>query len=128
MIQFKLLKRYNLNTIVLNYWDHNPTSLEEINQSMMLHNWPIPTYIRIIHNKQDIVVKDKMKQKCYIIEVGFPFDNNVVTCEREKNWNTNGYSRGKMLDINDIAVISITVEAMGDNKNDFEWTCTKKYQ
>ena len=73
------------------------------------------TTVHVTHNRPDIVVKDKREQRCYIIEVGVPNDNNLVAYEREKEIK---YQRLKneirrMWDMNDIVVIPIVVGTLG---------------
>lgn len=73
-IHFRLCKKYNINTIASKYWKRNPFEIEENNQVMNLHDYPITTDIIVVHNRPEIVVKDKIQQKCFIIKVGVPFD------------------------------------------------------
>ncbi|KAL7634727.1 UNVERIFIED_CONTAM: hypothetical protein RMT77_015104 [Armadillidium vulgare] len=114
-IHFKLCKKYNITTEAQNYWKHNPPEIVENNQALILYDCPIPTDIRVTHNRPDIVIKDKTERKCYIIEVGVPFDNNLAAYEREKEIK---YIRLKqeirrMWDIDNISIIPIVVGAMG---------------
>ena len=111
LIHFKLCQKYNIRTESNNYWKHNPPEIEENEEVLLLYDCTIPTDVHVTHNRPDIVVKDKREQRCYIIEVGVPNDNNLVAYEREKEIK---YQRLKneirrMWDMNDIIVIPIVV-------------------
>ncbi|KAL7632089.1 UNVERIFIED_CONTAM: hypothetical protein RMT77_017603 [Armadillidium vulgare] len=62
-IHFKLCKKYNITTEAQNYWKHNPPEIVENNQALILYDCPIPTDIRVAHNRPDIVIKDKTERK-----------------------------------------------------------------
>ncbi|KAL7634034.1 UNVERIFIED_CONTAM: hypothetical protein RMT77_015359 [Armadillidium vulgare] len=115
LIHFKLCQKYNIRTESNNYWKQNPPEIEENEEVLLLYDCTIPTDVHVTHNRPDIVVKDKRVQRCYIIEVGVPNDNNLVAYEREKEIK---YQRLKneirrMWDMNDIVVIPIVVGTLG---------------
>ena len=114
-IHYKLSKKYKLPIDASNYYKHNPPEIVENELARVLYDCNIPTDVHVAHNKPDIVVKDKRENKCYIIEVGVPFDNNIAAYEREKEIK---YQRLKneirrMWNVTDVYIIPIIVGSMG---------------
>lgn len=79
----KMQRKNGINKLL----ERIPPEIEENEEILLLYNCIIPTGITVTHNRPDIVVKDKKKQKCYIIEVGISDDRNLMAYERRREWN-----------------------------------------
>ena len=74
-----------------------------------------------IFNPPDIIVRDKVKRKCYIIDVSCPNDINVSQKEQEKITKYSGLrlELGRMWDC-DCMVIPIVIGSLGVVSEHFE--------
>ena len=74
-----------------------------------------------VFNRPDIIVRDKVKRKCYIIDVSCPNDINVSQKEQEKVTKYSGLrlELGRMWDC-DCMVIPIVIGSLGVVSENFE--------
>ena len=74
-----------------------------------------------VFNRPDIIVRDKVKRKCYIIDVSCPNDINVSQKEQEKITKYSGLrlELGRMWDC-DCMVIPIVIGSLGVVSEHFE--------
>ena len=82
-VHWNLCKHYNMET-KLNWYEHNPLTVVDNQQATILWDMPIHTDREISANRPDIIVKDKSEQKCYLIDISVPNDQNVGVKELEK--------------------------------------------
>ena len=82
-IHWNLSKHYNID-VPLKWYEHNPQTVVESQHATILWDMPIHTDREIAANRPDIVVKDKDDNKCYLIDVSVPNDQNVGLKELEK--------------------------------------------
>ena len=83
MIHWSLCKRIGFQQQEKLY-EHVPEHVLEKDVVKILWDFSIQTDHEIEHNKPDIIVHDKMKRECIIIDVACPFDSRVDKKEVEK--------------------------------------------
>src|SRR5215469_9626870 len=120
-IHFKLCHLYAIETETNSYYKHNPPEIAENNQVLLLYDYSIPTDIYVQHNRPDLVVCNKLQRKCYILEIGVPFDGNVTAYELEKNLK---YQRlkneiSRMWEMEEVIVVPLVIGALGILKDSF---------
>jgi hypothetical protein len=82
-IHWQLLKQANFN-VTEKWYQHQPRSVEENDNMVIMWDFPIITDRTIYSNRPDIVYHDKNNKKCYLIDVAIPDDNNIAIKEAEK--------------------------------------------
>ena len=65
-------------------YDHNPEPVTKNKDRKILWDLTIQTDKRLPHNRPGIVVIDKEKKECHIIDVACPGDSRIVLKEEEK--------------------------------------------
>ena len=87
----------------------------------ILYNTPLTTDRPHVFNRPDIVVRDKKKKKCFIIDVSCPNDINVSEKEQEKITKYSGLRQelGRMWDC-ECVVIPIVIGGLGVVSENFE--------
>ena len=103
------------------WYDHDPESVTENDRCTILWDFAINTDRRIPANRPDIIIKDKLQKKCYLIDMSVPRDSNIVAKEYEKR------SKYKDLEIEiqrmwkmKTIVLPIVVGALGTMTKDFD--------
>ena len=66
------------------WYENDPPPVVDNDKVTILWNFPIHTDRTINANKPDIVVKDKLKNTCQLIEISVPMDRNVSATEFRK--------------------------------------------
>ena len=66
------------------WYEYDPPPVVDNDKVTILWNFPIHTDRTINANKPDIVVKDKLKNTCQLIEISVPMDRNVSATEFRK--------------------------------------------
>ncbi|XP_068734717.1 uncharacterized protein [Montipora capricornis] len=66
------------------WYNHNPEPVTENEDRKILWDLTIQTDKRLPHNRLDIVVIDKAKKECHIIDVACPGDSRIALKEEEK--------------------------------------------
>ena len=83
----------------------------------LLWDFSIQTEIKIDHNKPDLVLLDKKRRTCYIIDVACPFDTRIEKKEKEKfeHYTDLKYELLKVwkTDVNKVYIIPIVIGALG---------------
>ena len=92
-----------------------------LNDVEILYDTPLTTDRPHVFNRPDIVVRDKKKKKCYIIDVSCPNDINVSEKEQEKITKYGGLRQelGRMWDC-ECTVIPIVIGGLGVVSENFE--------
>ena len=103
------------------WYNHEPKTVTENDRCTILWDLSINTDRRIPANRPDIVIKDQMEKKCYLIDMSVPGDSNVIAKEYEKR------SKYKDLEIEiqrmwkmKAVVVPVVVGALGIMSKDFE--------
>ena len=76
------------------------------------------------HNKQDILLMDKIKRKVQIIDIACPFDTRVLEKENEKitNYQDLKWELKRIWNCQEIEMIPIVIGALGTiSKKHFDW-------
>ena len=60
------------------WYDHNPEPMTKNEDRKILWDLTIQTDKKLPHNRPDLVVIDKAKKECHIIDVAFPGDSRIV--------------------------------------------------
>ena len=108
-----------------NWYDHTPDRVLENEVVKILWDFSIQTDHKLDHNKPDIVILDKSKRECHIIDVACPFDTRVKEKELEKVEIYQDLKReiGRMWKCGKVLVIPIVIGALGTIGTNFKaWT------
>ena len=76
VVHWNMCKRYKL-PYKAQWYEHTPERVLENDDVKLLWDFPIQTDHHIDHNKPDIVIYEKKKRDCWIIDVACPFDTRV---------------------------------------------------
>ena len=113
--------RTNNIKVTEKWYNHEPETVTENDRCTILWDFGINTDRRIPANRPDIIIKDKMEKKCYLIDMSVPGDSNVIAKEYEKR------SKYKDLEIEiqrmwkmKTTVLPIVVGALGTMSKDFD--------
>ena len=82
-IHWKLCKYYKLENKE-KWYEHEPQTVQENNEATLIWDLPVHTDRQINANRPDIIVKDKISKKCFLIDMAVPSDINVPKKELEK--------------------------------------------
>ena len=82
-IHWKVCKEYSIETSD-NWYEHKPEPVVDDRNVTILWDFPIHTDRTIQANRPDIIIKDKVKRTCQMIDMSVPSDNNVSAKEFEK--------------------------------------------
>ncbi len=82
-VHFMALKVYSLEHGV-NWHTHKPKDVIRTNDVEIIYDQILGTDRPVGSNRPDIVIRDKVGKKAYIIDVSCPCDTNVVKKEKEK--------------------------------------------
>jgi len=82
-IHWKVCKHYDIETTE-KWYEHKPAPVVENKTVTLLWDFSIHTDRTIQANRPDIVIKDKVKRTCQLIDMSVPSDNNVSAKEFEK--------------------------------------------
>lgn len=66
------------------YYEHSPDKVTQHNNVILLWDVPIITDRTILANRPDIVLHDKQKNECLLIDISVPDDANIILKESEK--------------------------------------------
>ena len=79
-----ICKHYGVK-IEADYWyEHHPPAVVEKDHVTILWDFPINTDRTIKANRPDIVVKDRQKRTCLLIDMSVPSDKNIAVKEFDK--------------------------------------------
>ena len=82
-LNWDLSRRYEFNSGG-KWFEHAPKCVLENDKVKILWGFTIQTDRKIPHNRPDILVIDKEKNKCHIVDVAFPDDSRICLKEHEK--------------------------------------------
>ena len=82
-IHWKICKHSNIK-VTDKYYEHEPKTVAENNEAIILWDMPIQTDREITANRPDIVVKNKKLRTCWLIETSVPTERNTSTRTAEK--------------------------------------------
>ena len=82
-IHWKVCKHFEIETTE-KWYEHKPEPVIENKNVTILWDFSIHTDRTIQANRPDIVIKDKVKRTCQLIDMSVPSDNNVSAKEFEK--------------------------------------------
>ena len=83
MRHWELCKRFSFPHME-KWFEHCPEKVLEDEEVKVLWDFTIQTDHRLEHNKPNIVVHNKSKRECIIIDIACPFDTRIVEKEDEK--------------------------------------------
>ena len=66
------------------WYEHHPEPVTETENTTILWDFPIHTDRTIKANRPDIIIKDRKKKECLLIDVAIPSDKNTSTKQFEK--------------------------------------------
>ncbi|KAI5731368.1 hypothetical protein M8J77_008920 [Diaphorina citri] len=66
------------------WYQHNPDPVTSNDDVVVLYDQSIQTDRTILSNRPDIVIKEKKKKECLLIDISIPADSNVNKKENEK--------------------------------------------
>ena len=97
------------------WYEHKPESVAESDQVKILWDFKVQTGKELILDKPDIVVLEKQKRTCMIIDVACPFDIRVQEKEEEKieRYNYLKWELMRIWNCSKIIVILIIIGALG---------------
>ena len=107
------------------WYDHTPERVLQNEDVKILWDFSIQTDHKLDHNKPDILILDKRKRECHIIDVACPFDTRVKEKEREKIEKYQDLKReiGRLWECRKVTVIPVVIGALGTiGKNFKSWT------
>lgn len=104
------------------WYDHKPKTVLENENVKILWDMKIQTDKVLAHNRPDIVVFEKGKRSCRLIDVACPFDTRVVEKEREKleNYNDLKFEIRRIWNCSEVQVIPIVIGALGTVAKSFK--------
>ena len=114
VVHWNMCKRYKL-PYKAQWYEHTPERVLENDDVKLLWDFPIQTDHHIDHNKPDIVIYEKKKRDCWIIDVACPFDTRVEEKEQEKLTKYQDLRReiNKLWNCRNVNTIPIVVGALG---------------
>ena len=83
-IHWNICKYYQIQ-VTSKWYEHKPSKVAEGKDDTVLWDMPINADKEIKANRPDIVIKDKSKNLCTLIDMAVPSERNVATKEVEKN-------------------------------------------
>ena len=109
------------------WYEHKPESVTENERVKILWDFKIQTDKELKHNKPDIVILDKQKRTCMIIDVACPFDIRIQEKEKEKieRYNDLKWELMRIWNCSKVKVIPIIIGALGTVSKSFKgWLST----
>ena len=83
VIHWDLCKKYGVK-VLAKWYDHVPEKVVENDQVKILWDFNIQTDHVIQHRRPDVVLLDKTKKMCHLIDIAVPGDTRVASKEMEK--------------------------------------------
>ena len=123
MIHWNFCKKFDLPCKETCY-DHSRESVLENDQVKVLWDFKIQTDLHLDHDRPDIVVLEKKKRVCYIIDVACPFDMRVLEKKQEKidHYQDLRIEVQKIWSCRRVSIIPIVIGALGTvSKNLKTW-------
>ena len=123
VIHWQLCKAHELEHVE-KWYDHRPEKVTENEKVKILWDMKIQTDKILEHSRPDIVVFEKEKRTCKIVDVAFPFDTRVVEKEREKvdKYQELKYELKRIWNCSEVTVIPAVIGALGTiSKNFHQW-------
>ena len=106
------------------WYDHRPEKVTENEKVKILWDMKIQTDKILEHSRPDIVVFEKEKRTCKIVDVACPFDTRVVEKEREKvdKYQELKHELKTIWNCSEVTVIPAVIGALGTiSKNFHQW-------
>ena len=121
VIHWELCKKYDFDCKE-KWYDHIPEGVLENEKSKILWDFRIQTDQQLNHNRPDIVLHDKEKNECKIIDVSCPFDGRVIEREEEKREKYEDLRRevAKLWCVRKVVIIPIIIGALGTLSKNFK--------
>ena len=118
-VHHAICKQFHIPT-TSKWHTHKPPEVIMLKNVELLWDTIITTDRPHVFNRPDIVIRDKVNKKCFIIDVSCPNDINVMQKEQEKITKYSGLrvELGRMWDC-DCTVIPIVVGGLGVVSNEF---------
>ena len=82
-LHWKICQAYNFDTPE-NWYEHKPDPVVECDNVTILWDFPVNTDRNISANRPDIIVKDRNKGSCLLIDMSIPTDRNISSKEFDK--------------------------------------------
>ena len=119
-IHHAICQNYNIQTCA-KWHAHKPSEIIMLKNVEITYDAVISTDRPYVFNRPDIVVRDKLTKKCYIIDVSCPNDINVSQKEQEKITKYAGLRTelGRMWDC-ECVVVPVVIGGLGVVSENFE--------
>ena len=102
------------------WYNHVPKTSTEVSNHSIMWDMQILTDARLSHNRPDIVVHNREKKTCLMIDVAVPQDRNVIktTAEKIRRYRDLEIEVQQCWNLNSVRAIPVVVGALGTvNKN-----------
>ena len=76
-VHWKICKEYNIR-VSEKWYKHQPNTVTENDEIVILWDMPIQTDREIKANRPDIIVKNKYKKECILIDIAIPYHQKVI--------------------------------------------------
>ena len=111
IVHQELAQQYELLDKQLPYYQYNPESVQENNNAKLYWDKDIRTDKTIEHNRPDIVLVDKKKRECFLIDVAVPLVHKLEeTYQVKKQKYTDlAYEIKKMWHVNKVTIVPVVL-------------------
>ena len=106
------------------WYDHHPEKVTENEKVKILWDMKIQSDKILEHSRPDIIVFEKEKRTCKIVDVACPFDTRVAEKEREKvdKYQELKYELKRIWSCSEVTVLPAVIGALGTiSKNFRQW-------
>ena len=83
MVHWKLCKKVGI-PCEESWYKHTPEKVIETDEFKLLWDFPIQTDNKLDHNRPDIVIVNKSRWSCLLVDIACPFATRIVKKEKEK--------------------------------------------
>ncbi|KAI5750850.1 hypothetical protein M8J77_001785 [Diaphorina citri] len=97
------------------WYQHNPDPVMSNDDVVVLYDQSIQTDRTILSNRPDIVIKEKKKKECLLIDISIPADSNVNKKENEKKlkYTDLAIEIQRMWNMKSCKVVPVVIGALG---------------
>ena len=114
MVHWKLCKKAGI-PCEDSWYKHTPEKVIETDEFKLLLDFPIQTDNKLDHNRPDIVVVNKSRRSCLLIDIACPFDTRIVKKEKEKIDVYQDLRRElkRLWNLREVKIIQVIIGALG---------------
>ena len=97
------------------WYKHTPEKVSETDEVKLLWDLPIQTDNKLDHNRPDIVVVNKSRRSCLLVDIVCPFDTRIVKKEKEKIDVYQDFRQElkRLWNLREIKIITVIIGAFG---------------